>query len=54
VVNIPADTGGSSGSGADIELFEAVEQQLGIKVNSSKALIDAIVIDSMEKTPSGN
>jgi len=35
-------------------VVSAIEQQLGLKLNSSKAKLDNIVIDTIEKTPTEN
>jgi uncharacterized protein (TIGR03435 family) len=35
-------------------IFEALEKQLGLKLEAKKAMIDVFVIDHMEKTPIGN
>lgn len=35
-------------------LFEAVQEQLGLKLTLKKALADVLVIDRIEKTPTGN
>jgi uncharacterized protein (TIGR03435 family) len=39
--------------GAPPDLFVAFQEQLGLKLESTKALIDVLVIDGAEK-PSGN
>jgi uncharacterized protein (TIGR03435 family) len=38
---------------ADISVFDAVQQQLGLKLEAQKAMIDVLVIDHVEK-PTGN
>jgi uncharacterized protein (TIGR03435 family) len=38
---------------ADISVFDAVQQQLGLKLEAQKAMVDVLVIDHLEK-PSGN
>ena len=43
----PANEGGLS-------LFGAVEQQLGLRLDSKKAPFDVLVIDRLDKTPTGN
>lgn len=35
-------------------LFKAVESQLGLKLESKKSMVDVLVIDHMEKTPTEN
>lgn len=55
----PADGGGGAAPSApDGEtapsLFTAVQEQLGLKLESRKAPIDLIVIDHLEKTPAEN
>jgi uncharacterized protein (TIGR03435 family) len=35
-------------------LFQAVEDQLGLKLKPTRAAIETIVVDRLEKTPSGN
>jgi uncharacterized protein (TIGR03435 family) len=39
---------------AGLSLFEALEQQLGLKLESKKVPVNTLVIDRMEKTPKGN
>jgi uncharacterized protein (TIGR03435 family) len=48
--NPPATDGADSEPG----LFEAVQEQLGLKLTPKKALADVLVIDRIEKTPTGN
>ncbi len=38
---------------ADISVFEAIQEQLGLKLEPQKAMIDVLVVDHAEK-PSGN
>jgi uncharacterized protein (TIGR03435 family) len=38
---------------SDISVFAAVQQQLGLKLDAQKAMIDVLVVDHVEK-PSGN
>jgi uncharacterized protein (TIGR03435 family) len=45
-----ADTQTDSGP----DLFAALEKQLGLKLQKSKALVDVVVIDHLDKTPSEN
>lgn len=35
-------------------IFDAVEQQLGLKLIPRKEQVDALIIDGMDKTPSGD
>ena len=35
-------------------LFTAVQEQLGLKLESRKAAIDLVIVDHVEKTPSEN
>lgn len=35
-------------------MMEALRQQLGLKVESRKGMVDALVVDHVERTPSGN
>jgi uncharacterized protein (TIGR03435 family) len=48
----------TGGTGVDIEtppdLFTALQSQLGLKLESKKGPINLIVIDHIEKTPTGN
>jgi uncharacterized protein (TIGR03435 family) len=37
----------------DISVFDAVQQQLGLKLEAQKAMVDVLVVDHVEK-PSGN
>ena len=57
----PGDRGGPAAAGAGdaasepgSNLAEAVQQQLGLKLTSSKAQLDVIVIDHAEKTPTAD
>jgi uncharacterized protein (TIGR03435 family) len=34
--------------------FGAVQEQLGLKLTSTKALVDTLVVDHLEKTPTEN
>jgi uncharacterized protein (TIGR03435 family) len=36
------------------DLFEALEKQLGLKLEKSKALLDVLVIDHADRVPTGN
>jgi uncharacterized protein (TIGR03435 family) len=44
--NAPADSGPS--------IFAAIQEQLGLKLESKKLLVDTEVIDHIEKTPTEN
>lgn len=35
-------------------IFEAIEKQLGLKLEAGKAPVDILVIDRVDKTPTGN
>jgi uncharacterized protein (TIGR03435 family) len=35
-------------------LFEALEQQLGLKLERTKAILDVIVVDGLEEKPTDN
>ncbi len=35
-------------------LFDAIQQQLGLKLQSTKALLDTLVVDRLEKVPTDN
>jgi uncharacterized protein (TIGR03435 family) len=37
----------------DLSVFEAVQQQLGLRLEAQKSMMDAMVVDHVEK-PSGN
>jgi uncharacterized protein (TIGR03435 family) len=37
----------------DLRVFEAVQQQLGLRLEPEKAMVDVMVVDHVEK-PSGN
>jgi uncharacterized protein (TIGR03435 family) len=41
-------------SGSDASLFAAIEEQLGLKLERRKATLDVLIIDRINKTPSGN
>jgi uncharacterized protein (TIGR03435 family) len=36
------------------DIFAALEQQLGLKLEKTKVPVDVLVIDHIEKTPTGN
>jgi len=44
----------TDGSDVGLTLMEALEQQLGLKLQAKKAMIEKLVIDSLEKVPSEN
>jgi uncharacterized protein (TIGR03435 family) len=49
--------GGPPAAGDDAPLasiFDAVQQQLGLKLVAGKALFDVVVVDHAEKVPSEN
>ncbi len=46
------DRGGVSDSGPNI--FQALQDQLGLKLESKKGMIDILVVDHIEKTPTEN
>lgn len=48
------DFGGPSTEEGSPTLFEALEQQLGLKLESRKSMVDVLVIDHLEKTPADN
>ncbi|MGA3186953.1 MAG: TIGR03435 family protein [Bryobacteraceae bacterium] len=52
----PPDGGGRGGDGAEEvpTIFVAVQEQLGLKLESQKAAVDVLVIDHMEKVPTEN
>jgi uncharacterized protein (TIGR03435 family) len=48
------EEGGSNPDTAGPSLFTAVQEQLGLKLESRKAPVDLLVIDHIEKTPTEN
>jgi uncharacterized protein (TIGR03435 family) len=44
----------TNGADALPDLFAAVQEQLGLKLDATKTPMDVLVIDSMEKTPTAN
>lgn len=46
------DRGGVSDSGPNI--FQALQDQLGLKLESKKGMVDILVVDHIEKTPTEN
>jgi uncharacterized protein (TIGR03435 family) len=52
--NAPGDAAGPAAAGPHApSLFEAMEQQLGLRVESGKGAVEYMVVDRVEK-PSGN
>jgi uncharacterized protein (TIGR03435 family) len=52
-------SGGSSASPGDAsepapDIFSALEKQLGLKLQKTKAPLDVIVIDKIDRTPTEN
>jgi uncharacterized protein (TIGR03435 family) len=47
-------TGGDSGSAAYPAIFQAVQSQLGLKLERAKLPVEIIVVDQAEKTPTEN
>lgn len=48
----PPDAGAAEPAGPD--LFDALQKQLGLKLEKSKTTVDVYVIDHMDKTPTDN
>lgn len=50
------DAAGNGGNGMDVEglLFNAIQSQLGVKLDSRKTSVDILVVDHAEKTPTEN
>jgi uncharacterized protein (TIGR03435 family) len=46
--------GPPSGEETGPSLFAALQQQLGLKLESKKAMVDILVVDHIEKTPTEN
>ena len=49
---VPTDTAADPGSG--VPIFQAVEDQLGLKLKPTKGTIETIVVDLLEKSPVEN
>jgi uncharacterized protein (TIGR03435 family) len=52
--DIPQPTAPGAADNPTLSIFDAVEQQLGLKLVSGKQSFDRIVVDHAEKTPTGN
>jgi uncharacterized protein (TIGR03435 family) len=48
------DWGRSSAEESGPNIFEALQQQLGLKLESKKGTVDILVVDHIEKTPTEN
>jgi uncharacterized protein (TIGR03435 family) len=48
------DYGGPVTEDSSPTIFEALQQQLGLKLESKKEMVDILVVDHIEKTPSEN
>ncbi len=48
---MPVDAGGDSGLP---DIFGAVQQQLGLRLESKKEVLDVLVVDHIDRVPSGN
>ena len=52
---VGGDPAGRSGSGGDARsIFDALQEQLGLKLESKKAPVSLLVIDHVEKAPTKN
>jgi uncharacterized protein (TIGR03435 family) len=49
----PIDNNETAGA-AGPSIFSALQEQLGLKLTSEKAPVEVLVVDSMQKTPTGN
>ena len=58
IANAKADTGAEAGAASDpdgaVSLFDAVQKQLGLKLEQTKRPIPVIVIDHIEERPTDN
>lgn len=50
----PAAMGGGPDSDAGPSLQGALQQQLGLKLESKKGMVDIVVVDRLEKVPTEN
>ena len=48
------DRGRPSADDSGPNIFEALQAQLGLKLESKKAMVDVLVVDHIEKTPTEN
>ena len=48
------DWGGPPTDDSSPTIFEALQQQLGMKLESKKGMVDILVVDHVEKTPTEN
>jgi len=53
-VRLPAGAAGAADDTPGASLFDALEQQLGLKLTETKAPYDVVVIDHAERVPSEN
>jgi len=57
MTNRSPDSGGTAAEAVEpggVDLFDAIRDQLGLKVEKRKVTIDRIVIDHVEKVPAAN
>lgn len=54
IAAVSADAGASAAMDVAPPLFEALQSQLGLKLEQRKAMIDVMVIDKAERTPTEN
>jgi uncharacterized protein (TIGR03435 family) len=57
MTNRSPDAGGMAAEAVEpggVDLFDAIRDQLGLKVEKRKLTIDRIVIDHIEKVPTAN
>ena len=48
------DGGAAAAAAPELSIFTAIREQMGLRLESSKVTIDVVVVDRVERTPTGN
>jgi uncharacterized protein (TIGR03435 family) len=51
---VEGHSSGTAATNPELDLFEALQEQLGLRLVRKKRLIEVLVVDHMEKAPTGN